>query len=637
MSGCVVCGLHMETFELRPEGRCHPDCVDRPIPPKDTREPWAYGEPTLFDIFKDENTRDERAEVFALRQRYWSQGYRPLDVWGPDQLVDDKGEPLKSPGKQPRGQWVKNANLDPPAAVRIQPDPRALNSGLLCGDIVGVDVDVLDTGIVDTIVSMIEGNAGPTPLVRVGRAPKTLLVYRAEQRFAKIKTPELFFPDGTKGQVELLAKGQQFVADGIHPDTGSAYRWTDRTPADFPLEELPVVTQEQCRALIAEAEQILRDAGAREKEKEAKPAREKLNGAAGGFFSQVNNAALTDIGAWAPALFPKKAQLEPVTGAWRVSSEDLGRKLQEDISIHPDGIQDFGEEEGLTPIDLVMRHHGDAESALDAALWICERLNIDPQALGYHSAPISLDDFVAYLPKHEYVFVPTRELWPASSVDGSLPPLPRLDGKGNQQVDAKGKALWIKPSEWLDRNRPVQQMTWAPGQPMLIEDRLVADGGWIDRRGARTFNLYREPIVEPGDPDGAQKWLELVHKLYPDDADHIIKWFAHRLQQPEQKLNHALVMGGAPGIGKDSIVEPVKRAVGHWNFSETSPQQVMGTFTGFLKSVIMRINEVRDLGEFDRFKFYDRTKSYIAAPPDVLRVNEKNLREYAVSTCAASS
>ena len=36
-------------------------------------------------------------------------------------------------------------------------------------------------------------------------------------------------------------------------------------------------------------------------------------------------------------------------------------------------------------------------------------------------------------------------------------------------------------SAWLDRNQPVEQMTWAPGEPMLIRDRLISEGGWIER------------------------------------------------------------------------------------------------------------------------------------------------------------
>ena len=39
-------------------------------------------------------------------------------------------------------------------------------------------------------------------------------------------------------------------------------------------------------------------------------------------------------------------------------------------------------------------------------------------------------------------------------------------------------------------------------------------------------------------------------------------------------------------------------------------QQVLGRFNGFLKSVILRVSEARDLGDFDRFAFYDHLKTY---------------------------
>ena len=58
--------------------------------------------------------------------------------------------------------------------------------------------------------------------------------------------------------------------------------------------------------------------------------------------------------------------------------------------------------------------------------------------------------------------------------------------------------------------------------------------------------------------------------------------------------------------------------------------QLLGRFNGFLKSVILRVSEARDLGDVDRFAFYDHMKAYTAAPPDVLRVDEKNIREYSV-------
>jgi len=148
------------------------------------------------------------------------------------------------------------------------------------------------------------------------------------------------------------------------------------------------------------------------------------------------------------------------------------------------------------------------------------------------------------------------------------------------------------------------------------------------------FNLYRPPLIKLGDATKAQSWIDHVHRIFNnDDAAHIIKWLAHRVQRPQDKINHALVLGGTQGVGKDSMLEPVKRAIGPWNFHEISPTHLLGQFNSFAKSVILRINEGRDLGDIDRYKFYDHTKIYTAAPPDVLRINEKNLREYYVFNC----
>ena len=125
------------------------------------------------------------------------------------------------------------------------------------------------------------------------------------------------------------------------------------------------------------------------------------------------------------------------------------------------------------------------------------------------------------------------------------------------------------------------------GSTDAIPNRLIADGGWIERDGVTCLNLYRPPTIVPGDATAAQPWIDHVHKvLREQDADHSIKWFAHRVQKPEIKINHALVVGSDDhGVGKDTIFEPVRRAVGPWNFSEVSPQKLLGR--------IQRVSEVR--------------------------------------------
>jgi hypothetical protein len=245
---------------------------------------------------------------------------------------------------------------------------------------------------------------------------------------------------------------------------------------------------------------------------------------------------------------------------------------------------------------------------------------------------VTIDDFVAYLPKHLYIFTPCREIWVGSGVDACLPKMQVFTKSGQPKRDKDGKLVYERATKWLDRERGIEQATWCPGLSMLIEDRIVVDGGWIDKIGATTFNWYRPPRIAPGDASKAQPWIDHAHKLLHagNDAGHCIKWLAHRVQRPAEKINHGLVIGGEQGIGKDTLLEPIKHAVGPWNFHDVSPTHLLANFNSFAKSVILRVNEGRDLGEIDRFKFYDRTKIYTAAPPDVLRVNEKFIQEFYV-------
>jgi hypothetical protein len=239
-----------------------------------------------------------------------------------------------------------------------------------------------------------------------------------------------------------------------------------------------------------------------------------------------------------------------------------------------------------------------------------------PKPVEEEAAGLTLDaDFYAVLPQHQYLCVLTRALWPAASINGHF-----------------GK----ESAKWLDTNRPAAALTWAPGEPLAIEDRLICNSGWVARKGCRTLILYRPPVIAKGDPEKAERWVDHVRKIYPDGYNHLIDFLAHRAQRPQEKINHAVVLGGKPGIGKDTILEPIKRAVGPWNFEEVSPRQLLGRFNSFVKSVILRVSEARDLGDFDRYAFYETTKAYWAAPPDTLRVDEKNIREYHVPNVLAA-
>jgi hypothetical protein len=310
-----------------------------------------------------------------------------IALWNIDQ-------PCKSPGKQPvESGWQLAAKKRPPDAVRLEPDERALNTGFTTGSFVAVDIDVHLPDVADEIAATVEAIAGPTPLSRIGLPPKTALCYRSSRPYHKIQTKTFVIPDASEAKVEILGDGQQLVVDGLHPVTRAPYVWLDQHPFYTPLCELRELTKDAAIAIRDEADRILRGAGGVEKERPNKKSAKEHAAAehvppppGEGFFRQVNAIALHAVEKWISQLFP--AAKQSANGAWRVKPKDRGRPdLEEDISIHPElGIVDYGLERNMTAIDVSVEF-GAQTSPLEAALWLCARVGVDPASLGYRMRP----------------------------------------------------------------------------------------------------------------------------------------------------------------------------------------------------------------------------------------------------------
>ena len=63
---------------------------------------------------------------------------------------------------------------------------------------------------------------------------------------------------------------------------------------------------------------------------------------------------------------------------------------------------------------------------------------------------VSLKDFVAYLPEHKFIFMPTGALWPSTGVNARLPWI------NTGKVDDEGNVILIRPSTWLDEHCRVE-------------------------------------------------------------------------------------------------------------------------------------------------------------------------------------
>ena len=98
-------------------------------------------------------------------------------------------------------------------------------------------------------------------------------------------------------------------------------------------------------------------------------------------FRRVNDEAMRALHVWVPALFGGR---EFAKGdGYRVTSKALGRKLQEDLSIDPKGIVDFGVADmgdaragARTPIDLVMEWGPGTAKPAEALRWLAKVLGV---------------------------------------------------------------------------------------------------------------------------------------------------------------------------------------------------------------------------------------------------------------------
>lgn len=362
------------------------------------------------------NASDRIAAQIGQALALLANGYKPVPVLrhnAPKTIIQNGKERPNSPGKRPHPELWHNKDAKVYGATdetikgwrnirRIGDYP---SIGIACGCTVAADCDVYDPDLSAEAERLITERLGETPLRRVGRPPKVLLLYRAATAELNKASTRLFVDDvGTTAQIEIMGHGQQVVVHGLHPDTGSPYAWSEQTPDDTPLTKLPPVTAEQVAALIADAEALFLERGYRLADEPASPGGNGANGhalpAARGaldvmLMATVNNAAMADFAAWVPALFPGKAR--KTRAGYRIPSAALGRDREEDISITPKGIVDFGEHDmgdarkgRRTPAELVAEHR---HCSIDeAAIWLADLVKVElppkPNGAGHHNPAV---------------------------------------------------------------------------------------------------------------------------------------------------------------------------------------------------------------------------------------------------------
>lgn len=225
------------------------------------------------------------------------------------------------------------------------------------------------------------------------------------------------------------------------------------------------------------------------------------------------------------------------------------------------------------------------------------------------------DNFYWIMSDSKFMYTPTRSLFERPAVQ--------------RQIGKEEASL-------VERDRVCSNLTWIPGLPTIVRDKVIIEGELEDFPGNNLFNWYKppRPLPDDADPAQAQFWLDLGFTLFGDDLPHTLDWLAWKTQHPDIKINHALVLGSyEQGIGKDSWLSPVRRGIGPSNWRNVSASHALTgiekNFTPFLRASIARISEAHEMG-VKRFAFYDATKDWCAAPPETLTIADKNVKEFPI-------
>jgi hypothetical protein len=189
-------------------------------------------------------------DVGSLRAGLWAAGFRPVPVFNPDTKVT-------SPGKQPLGEkWQLCARETPPFCARSPAVLHALNTGILADGLRPIDVDVNDPEKAGQCVALAVDMLGEAPIRTRENSPRSLVLYRAaEGEPAKRTLTSRSHTEENACKIEVLGRGQQFLAFGRHP-SGSELVWSE-PPGQETRDALPAVTEDQIQAYLEACAQIL--------------------------------------------------------------------------------------------------------------------------------------------------------------------------------------------------------------------------------------------------------------------------------------------------------------------------------------------------------------------------------------------
>ena len=456
----------------------------------------------------------------------------------------------------------------------------------------------------------------------------------------------------TLGGLQILAKGKQSVIGGVHPGTRMPYAWDRELP---PLDEIHPITLIQFEAIIGEFEDRVRELGweriTRKSVSAQTPAiavpptadanhKNSYGDAldeAEALLAQipnrdVNAADATDADRWLDesknwlstgyafaAFAPSQRHTPKARAIWNNWSDGRFQKDWPSDKVWASIIsQDlrYGE---TALIDIVRQF---VKPPIDFPDLDPDEFPPDPPKAS-KATPIwdELKSHWAFCGAKGFIYMPTGRVWEKTAFADREAHRAKALCK---EVGIKGKPVSAAVAFLRQPDRiEVFDLTYAPGDgPFVVsgDPRMPSFNRW------KATTILAEPIAK----SHIQKWLDHLSFVLGSDTerDRFLRWCAYVAQHPELKPNwHFLVLSVA-GMGKDTMTAPLKLAVGKDNHIDITSNALEEQFNPWAERKLVIIGEFtksRHGGEVS-----NRLKPLLAAPPDELTVNQKNLKQYQI-------
>lgn len=156
---------------------------------------------------------------------------------------------------------------------------------------------------------------------------------------------------------------------------------------------------------------------------------------------------------------------------------------------------------------------------------------------------------------------------------------------------------------------------------------LPGEDLYFEKNGIRYINTWSDRTESKGIEGDISPWWNHFDFLgWQHHREHVVNWMAFTLQYPEIKINHALLLGGAQGIGKDLLLKPMRAALGN-NYGHTNGGMLLSDFNEYAYGCKqLHINEIHFNRKEDRSKVYEKIKPLTAREPNELKINIKGMK-----------